>query len=421
MSFKLWNFGVLGGEAQGNASIRKFSYLIPTTDLDTFENVASDNYFISEKARLLLNDIIEVYDAKDQNNTYHYLVVTEVSLSTVKTKEISFQDSSINWGELKGNIEDQTDLIEYLENLKSKWGNITGTLSDQTDLQTELNKKVNIQQGSDNVGKILEVNANGNLELKEKDKYEDDFNIINCVLQGSSVSQTLNKNDLTFTIASGFKWRIPNGKYSNNNNLYIEKTLDSSVTKNFTITKAAIYYIALNQANEIRLIEQKDFKINNYDFSEYSYITSKNLIAYNKRYNVVTPFGLIGVLKVIPYITIEAGGIIIHVQDSEAYIDLFPNLDSDIYESPDGKSGYIIDRNTKTCIQWGRMETLSATGTITLLKPYKNNCYNITTSLLNSSEGFTILQSRITPTNFTFTKISSDVQFMWKTIGFIDN
>lgn len=50
------------------------------------------------------------------------------------------------WGQITGNIADQTDLASLASN--TTWGSITGTLSAQTDLQTALNNKLDDSQAT---------------------------------------------------------------------------------------------------------------------------------------------------------------------------------------------------------------------------------------------------------------------------------
>lgn len=59
----------------------------------------------------------------------------EVALQKIEDKIRKFSDiQNTTWGTIQGNIEDQTDLIEYLSNLSPQWGNISGNVTDQTDL-----------------------------------------------------------------------------------------------------------------------------------------------------------------------------------------------------------------------------------------------------------------------------------------------
>lgn len=90
--FKLKNLGVIGGEAQGELSLRKFSYLIPLGQ--TIQDVLKDNYFITEKNRFILNDLIEVLEPNGERIQYHLLKVIEVSLSSIKTIELKFNSFS---------------------------------------------------------------------------------------------------------------------------------------------------------------------------------------------------------------------------------------------------------------------------------------------------------------------------------------
>lgn len=62
----------------------------------------------------------------------------EVALQKIEEKIKELQN--VTWGTIQGNIEDQTDLIDYLSNLSPQWGNIAGDILQQTDLITYLNE-----------------------------------------------------------------------------------------------------------------------------------------------------------------------------------------------------------------------------------------------------------------------------------------
>lgn len=77
------------------------------------------------------------------------------------------------WGNIPGNIQNQTDLIELLRTITPLWGKITGTLSNQEDLANALGGKVNLSDIinnttttatnkplSANAGKILQDQIN---------------------------------------------------------------------------------------------------------------------------------------------------------------------------------------------------------------------------------------------------------------------
>lgn len=91
MSYKRKNFGILGGEAKGGASIRLYSYLLDKTE--TFNDLLSNGYFNEEKTRLLPNDLIKVL-MPEQEFKLGYLIVKKVSLDNVEVEEVQIDAKS---------------------------------------------------------------------------------------------------------------------------------------------------------------------------------------------------------------------------------------------------------------------------------------------------------------------------------------
>ena len=81
MSYKRKNFGILGGEAKGGASIRLYSYLLDKEE--TFNDLLATGYFNEERERLLPNDLIKVL-MPDKDFKLGYLMVKRVTLDNVE-------------------------------------------------------------------------------------------------------------------------------------------------------------------------------------------------------------------------------------------------------------------------------------------------------------------------------------------------
>ena len=91
MSYKRKNFGILGGEAKGGASIRLYSYLLDKEE--TFSDLLATGYFNEERERLLPNDLIKVL-MPDKDFKLGYLMVTRVTLDNVEVIKVEIDAKS---------------------------------------------------------------------------------------------------------------------------------------------------------------------------------------------------------------------------------------------------------------------------------------------------------------------------------------
>lgn len=91
MSYKRRNFGILGGEAKGGASIRLYSYLLDKEE--TLNDLLSTGYFNEERERLLPNDLIKVL-MPDKDFKLSYLMVKKVSLNNVEVVKVEIDAKS---------------------------------------------------------------------------------------------------------------------------------------------------------------------------------------------------------------------------------------------------------------------------------------------------------------------------------------
>ena len=91
MSYKRKNFGILGGEAKGGASIRLYSYLLDKEE--TFSDLLATGYFNEERERLLPNDLIKVL-MPDKDFKLGYLMVARVTLDNVEVIKVEIDAKS---------------------------------------------------------------------------------------------------------------------------------------------------------------------------------------------------------------------------------------------------------------------------------------------------------------------------------------
>ena len=91
MSYKRKNFGILGGEAKGGASIRLYSYLLDKEE--TFNDLLATGYFNEERERLLPNDLIKVL-MPDKDFKLGYLMVKRVTLDNVEVIKVEIDAKS---------------------------------------------------------------------------------------------------------------------------------------------------------------------------------------------------------------------------------------------------------------------------------------------------------------------------------------
>ena len=91
MSYKRKNFGILGGEAKGGASIRLYSYLLDKEE--TFSDLLATGYFNEERERLLPNDLIKVL-MPDKDFKLGYLMVKRVTLDNVEVIKVEIDAKS---------------------------------------------------------------------------------------------------------------------------------------------------------------------------------------------------------------------------------------------------------------------------------------------------------------------------------------
>ena len=91
MSYKRKNFGILGGEAKGGASIRLYSYLLDKEE--TFNDLLATGYFNEERERLLPNDLIKVL-MPDKDFKLGYLMVKRVTLDNVELIKVEIDAKS---------------------------------------------------------------------------------------------------------------------------------------------------------------------------------------------------------------------------------------------------------------------------------------------------------------------------------------
>lgn len=89
--YKRRNFGILGGEAKGGASIRLYSYLLDKDE--EFNDLLSNGYFNEERERLLPNDLIKVL-MPDKDFKLGYLMVKRVTLSNVEVIKVEIDAKS---------------------------------------------------------------------------------------------------------------------------------------------------------------------------------------------------------------------------------------------------------------------------------------------------------------------------------------
>ena len=85
------NFGILGGEAKGGASIRLYSYLLDKEE--TFDDLLATGYFNEERERLLPNDLIKVL-MPDKDFKLGYLMVERVTLDNVEVIKVEIDAKS---------------------------------------------------------------------------------------------------------------------------------------------------------------------------------------------------------------------------------------------------------------------------------------------------------------------------------------
>jgi hypothetical protein len=90
--------------------------------------------------------ISESYSHTNIGTHHRYrLIVTSytsgTATATLTSEVVATPDTDAVWGEIAGDITDQTDLISLLDDA-TEWGNLTGDIADQTDLQTALDDKV---------------------------------------------------------------------------------------------------------------------------------------------------------------------------------------------------------------------------------------------------------------------------------------
>ena len=91
MSYKRKNFGILGGEAKGGASIRLYSYLLDKEE--TFDDLLATGYFNEERERLLPNDLIKVL-MPDKDFKLGYLMVKKITLDNVEVIKVEIDAKS---------------------------------------------------------------------------------------------------------------------------------------------------------------------------------------------------------------------------------------------------------------------------------------------------------------------------------------
>lgn len=91
MTYKRKNFGILGGEAKGGASIRLYSYLLDKEE--TFSDLLSTGYFNDERERLLPNDLIKVL-MPDKDFKLGYLMVKKITLDNVEVIKVEIDAKS---------------------------------------------------------------------------------------------------------------------------------------------------------------------------------------------------------------------------------------------------------------------------------------------------------------------------------------
>lgn len=91
MSYKRRNFGILGGEAKGGASIRLYSYLLDKDE--TFDDLLAVGYFNEERERLLPNDLVKVL-MPDKDFKLGYLMVKKITIDNVEVIKVEIDAKS---------------------------------------------------------------------------------------------------------------------------------------------------------------------------------------------------------------------------------------------------------------------------------------------------------------------------------------
>lgn len=98
------------------------------------------------------------------------------------------------WGDITGNVENQKDLVEYIDNHTSEavWGGITGDIADQEDLQEELSGKQDTLVSGVNIKTVNDQSLLGSGNITIEGGGED--NVIEIVkVNGTALTPDVNK------------------------------------------------------------------------------------------------------------------------------------------------------------------------------------------------------------------------------------